>query len=138
MDPQQTRWNRIYSEQVKVETAYDDWLDAYAEVLEEARGTRIIDLGCGSGNNVKYLREKGFQVVACDYSSAAIELIRKRFPETQNETVSICGTDFPSRTARRGSSSPTFRFIISIGLRPDASSRKSAECSRIGGAFSAE
>lgn len=45
--------------------------------------TPIIDLGCGSGNDTKYLIEKGKNVIPCDYSEKAIENIRKNFPEIE-------------------------------------------------------
>jgi SAM-dependent methyltransferase len=39
---------------------------------------RAIDLGCGTGANVRYLAEHGFDAVGVDYSRVAIEIARKR------------------------------------------------------------
>jgi ubiquinone/menaquinone biosynthesis C-methylase UbiE len=45
--------------------------------------TIIIDLGAGSGNDIKYLLEKGKRVIACDYSKNAIKNINTNFPEIE-------------------------------------------------------
>ena len=71
-------WNQQYA-QNKEPIIYDDWLDKYAAVLLESLEQPILDLGCGNGNNTKYLLEKGFQVIACDYSSEAIKIINDNF-----------------------------------------------------------
>jgi len=39
---------------------------------------RAIDLGCGTGANVRYLAEHGFDAVGVDYSRVALEIARKR------------------------------------------------------------
>ena len=74
-------WNNFYSNTnfTRDNIVYDNWLYSYRDVVDNA-GKPIIDLGCGSGNNVKYLMEKNMKVVACDSSIAAIELIKKNFP----------------------------------------------------------
>jgi SAM-dependent methyltransferase len=42
---------------------------------------RAIDLGCGTGANVRYLAEHGFDAVGVDYSRVALEIARKRAAE---------------------------------------------------------
>ena len=39
---------------------------------------RAIDLGCGTGANVRYLAEHGFDVIGVDYSRVALGIARKR------------------------------------------------------------
>jgi SAM-dependent methyltransferase len=39
---------------------------------------RAIDLGCGTGANVRYLADHGFEAVGVDYSRVALEIARKR------------------------------------------------------------
>lgn len=75
-------WEEIYQhsgntmESVKT----DDWLDLFAEVIAQAKEP-VLDLGCGGGNNTKYLLGKGKQVIACDQSEKAIEDIQNNFPQ---------------------------------------------------------
>lgn len=61
---------------------YDDWLELFDRAIEQCK-TPIIDLGCGSGNDTKYLIERGKKVIPCDYSTQAIENIKKNFPEVE-------------------------------------------------------
>ena len=75
-------WDDVYqrynntTESIKT----DDWLDRFAELIAESKEP-VLDLGCGGGNNTKYLLGKGKQVIACDQSKTAIADIRRNFPE---------------------------------------------------------
>lgn len=64
------------------EQTYDNWLNDYEEEIEKCK-TPIVDLGCGLGNNTRYLIEKGKEVLACDYSKLAIETIQKEMPKAK-------------------------------------------------------
>lgn len=48
--------------------------------IEEKQGGTVIDLGCGKGNNSLFLKERGYNVIACDFSPVAIEFINKTNP----------------------------------------------------------
>jgi SAM-dependent methyltransferase len=54
------------------------WLDCFIPVLEEVRGGRILDLGCGSGKGALELGGKGFAVAGMDISRVAIAHARNR------------------------------------------------------------
>ena len=71
-------WHRIHKKYMDSKIVYDNWLDNYQDVLAKC-STPILDLGCGGGNNTLYLTERGFKVVACDYSKYALEKIDKCF-----------------------------------------------------------
>ena len=98
MNLAKAHWDAKHACYVRSEIQYDDWLRQFDEVIQRCT-TPIIDLGCGSGNDTKYLIERGKQVVACDYSENAIKNIRKNFPEV---TDAKCfdmteGLPFPDR-----------------------------------------
>lgn len=40
------------------------------------RGDRILDLGCGSGRDLRYFAQRGFRVIGIDYSPRLVELAR--------------------------------------------------------------
>lgn len=40
------------------------------------RGDRILDLGCGSGRDLRYFAQHGFRVIGIDYSPRLVELAR--------------------------------------------------------------
>jgi SAM-dependent methyltransferase len=43
--------------------------------------TKILEIGCGAGNNVWFAAREGFSVAGVDGSSSAIEFARKRFAD---------------------------------------------------------
>jgi len=45
------------------------------------KGDVILDAGCGSGRNLHYFRQSGFDVYAIDRNEAYIEDIKQRYPE---------------------------------------------------------
>ena len=42
-----------------------------------ARGTRVLDMGCGSGRNLVYLLRSGYDVFAIDSDSTAIQFVQR-------------------------------------------------------------
>jgi len=58
------------------------WLEKTLEGLP--RGSRVIDLGCGSGDPVaRYLDQQGFSVTGVDYSSSMISIARRELPHIE-------------------------------------------------------
>lgn len=80
MDTAKSYWNALHSNYEREQIQYDDWLDQFIGIIDKCTSP-ILDLGCGSGNNTKYLVEHGKQVIACDYAPNAIENMQKNFPE---------------------------------------------------------
>lgn len=76
-------WNRTYSSKRNEEIRIDSWLDEYGPVLAAAGTSPILDLGCGSGNDTKYLLDRGHSVIACDYSEEAIANIKAKMPKAE-------------------------------------------------------
>lgn len=72
-------WDAVYDNCSRETVVDDDWLDRFSDLLAACE-TPIIDLGCGSGNDTKYLLEKGKTVIACDQSVWAVEHLRENFP----------------------------------------------------------
>lgn len=75
-------WDTLHTSYEREKIIYDDWLELFDRAIEQCK-TPIIDLGCGSGNDTKYLIERGKKVIPCDYSTQAIENIKKNFPEVE-------------------------------------------------------
>ena len=44
-------------------------------------GDRVLEFGCGTGNNLRFLAEEGFQAFGIDASETAIELARNQLAE---------------------------------------------------------
>ena len=75
-----SRWDRLYSHCSDDTISQDLWLLSFEETIQNCH-TPIVDLGCGSGVDTKWLMKRGKQVIACDYSAKAIEHIRSAIPE---------------------------------------------------------
>lgn len=69
-------WNETHKKFSTGKTTYDNWLDDYQEVLDKCE-TPVLDLGCGTGNDTLYFTERGFKVIACDYSEFALDKIKQ-------------------------------------------------------------
>src|SRR5688572_7812837 len=77
-------WSQLYVE-AKEETL--PWhfpaLDPDVEgELKSLKGRRILDVGCGLGNQAHLLSQRGYRVLGTDVSAPAIERARARYPET--------------------------------------------------------
>ncbi len=48
---------------------------------EKRNKIKVLDLGCGAGNNAKFLAENGFNVYGIDGSKIAIKICKERFKE---------------------------------------------------------
>jgi len=58
---------------------YRDELDGPTAfgLIGEVKGSRILDLACGEGNNTRILARKGAEAVGVDYSEKMIELVKQ-------------------------------------------------------------
>jgi SAM-dependent methyltransferase len=54
------------------------WIDPFLPLLQSAQASRILELGCGSGNDAARLTDAGFSVTALDFSAVAIEQARHK------------------------------------------------------------
>lgn len=74
-------WNSFYSvsKGQKEKDRYDNWLNSYKAYFKS--GISVLDLGCGTGINLPALLGFGANVVASDFSEAAIKIIKDSFSE---------------------------------------------------------
>lgn len=49
------------------------WIDPFIKPLREAGCQSVLDLGCGTGNEVKNLSEAGFEMTGLDYSKVGVQ-----------------------------------------------------------------
>lgn len=59
---------------------YDAWTADLLEVLElqGLQGNRLLDVGCGTGKSFMEMLPRGWQITACDISSAMLALAREK------------------------------------------------------------
>lgn len=62
------------------------------------KGAKILELGCGQGQDTKYFTDNGFSVVACDFSNHALDLARSRV-NAEFKQIDLGQTlDFPAES----------------------------------------
>lgn len=83
MNNQQVYWNNIIKETKPEKPDYDLWLNKYDDILNESKDLPIIDLGCGWGADTLFLIEKGYKVIACDFSKEAVKRVKKFIPSAK-------------------------------------------------------
>lgn len=83
-----------------IEFKYEPWLEPWRSFWEASRPDPILDLGCGSGLDAHFLSGNGFEVIAADFSPAALRMARYQGPQAQILQVDL----------RQGLPLPTGRF----------------------------
>lgn len=68
-------WNENHRKHNKSEIQYDDWLVKWLPQLKSE--ANILELGCGLGNNAKFLADNGIKELATDLSEVALENVAK-------------------------------------------------------------
>lgn len=70
------RWSRVYDGEVNPLVLVEE--PRVAEMLGDAAGLRIADLGCGTGRHALRLAAAGADVTALDFTGGMIELARRK------------------------------------------------------------
>jgi len=92
----------VYSKYAKeyAETTFPNLLQyqltQFTSYLE--KGAKIIDVGCGSGKDVDYLTEEGFEVVGIDYSKEMIDEAKERVPNGNFVVQDMAKLEFDDKT----------------------------------------
>ncbi len=69
-------WNKEHKKWIDNEIKIDDWLDKYQDIINKTN-SKILDLGCGLGNDSLYLKRLNKEVIAVDYSKEALDFVSK-------------------------------------------------------------
>ena len=72
-----------------ISTDNDPWLERWESILETARRGNVLELGCGSGRDSRYLTGMGLNLIASDYSPAALEVCRRHAPQADVRLLDI-------------------------------------------------
>lgn len=81
-------WKRVINNQ-KNSFKNENWLDKYKEIINKIEGNSAVDLGCGIGQDTKWLIDNGFDVISCDISSIALEKLKEFIPESKTLQIDM-------------------------------------------------
>ena len=56
------------------------------------KSSKILDVGCGTGNLVGYYNKNGYNIIGIDTSSAMIEKSKEKFPEADFRKANVLET----------------------------------------------
>lgn len=79
MESSKAYWNNKIRQIDASKAIYDGWLDKHIEA--DAPKKTIVELGCGWGCDTQFLVRTGHKIISCDFSSEAIETIRRLYPK---------------------------------------------------------
>lgn len=92
-DNSQKYWNDEYWEYVinnsKADFIKESWLEKYIAEINKVESKTAIDLGCGIGQDTKWLLDKGFDVVSCDFSDRALNKLKEIIPNSKTMQIDI-------------------------------------------------
>ena len=74
-------WERNYKKKRYNSYPYDKVVSIILRtypIKKNRKKIKVLDLGCGGGNNTEFLAKEGFDVYAVDGSKEAINLTKKR------------------------------------------------------------
>ena len=96
MTKEQEHWDSVIKQINPIEPHYDGWLDKYFDKLPDTE-LHIVELGCGWGDDTSFLSKKGYDVVSCDFSDAAINIIKNLYPTVKTSQFNLLdGLPFPT------------------------------------------
>ena len=70
-------WDRIFTERGRVFIDPHPDIDRVVKLIGDADGSRILDLGCGTGRHIVYLARLGFDVYGFDASPKALSMTQE-------------------------------------------------------------
>lgn len=87
-----TAWDKIYRRYLgkkKVMTIGADLHPFFVDFVKSHKFSKksVLDIGCGEGRYLKYLQDRGFEVVGIDSSAKAVEVTRDLLHETKKVQV---------------------------------------------------
>lgn len=88
-------WDNVIKQINSRQPHYDGWLDKYFDKLPDTE-LHIVELGCGWGDDTSFLSKTGYDVVSCDFSGEAINVIKNFYPTVKTKQFDLLnGLPFP-------------------------------------------
>jgi ubiquinone/menaquinone biosynthesis C-methylase UbiE len=110
----QDYWNKKH-----LKYAQQDWIDEPNIFAEQClqylpQNGRILDMGAGQGQDARFFAQKGYQIVAIDFSTKALELARQKLPISLKNKVKFKKLDLAEKLPFKDSSFEAVYAHLSI------------------------
>ena len=91
MDSPRSVWDARYSvlDANSLSPSYDPWIGAWLDLPRKKPGERVLDLGCGTGRDSRFMAGMGYDVVCLDLSRSALRICRQVAPQAAQFQVDI-------------------------------------------------
>lgn len=89
---QQRHWTELYAHEQRLPRS-SGFVRAVAPLL--LNRSHVLELGCGQGEDAKYLTKFGHEVIACDFVEAVISRNSERFHDRRGLEFRVMRTDQP-------------------------------------------
>ena len=84
-----------YSEEFDNDTSDNKYIDKFLQCLN---GKKILDVGCGTGRDCKYIEQKGYDVIGIDISKEMLKIAKEKYPKGKFEIMDMTNIDYPDNT----------------------------------------
>ncbi len=99
VDPSKRYWEGLFMAMEGERSARSSaWLDRHVKALART-GPRLVDLGCGTGDDVRVLAREGFWTVGVDFAFNALTFARDMFPRGRFVQADLRARRLPFREA---------------------------------------
>ena len=102
MEEKISRTIQTYNEYAKKYFHINYSIDVIKELLnifiENLKGNKILDIGCGPGRDAKFFSDLGYDVTGIDLSEKLLEIAKKNAPKARFYLMDMRNLDFPENT----------------------------------------
>ena len=111
-----TRWARVYDLVARRTPGVGGVREAAVDALAPARGDTVVEMGCGTGANLPYLRERvgpEGRVVGVDFTPGVVRVARDRVADARWQNVGVVRGDAVSPPVAASEVDAVFASFVS-------------------------
>lgn len=84
-----------YADEFYYDTSDDKYIDKF---LRKLNGKRVLDVGCGLGEDCKRIEEKGFDATGIDLSENMLKIAKNKYPNGKFEIMDMTNITYPENS----------------------------------------
>lgn len=84
-----------YADEFYYDTSDDKYIDKF---LQKLNGKRVLDVGCGLGEDCKRIEENGFDATGIDLSENMLKIEKNKYPNGKFEIMDMTNITYPENS----------------------------------------